>query len=131
MMLITRAYGLKSFQVFGAPELNTTRFNIFGQAAGRVLHCASAGDAEDASAGRFRLEAHQDTRDYKGLQPNRNKGRSEGSPQTGGLRSRYGAWTNAGYDGAAGGFSINTTTFSGSIRQLWIKAASRASTSLT
>ncbi|HYW42212.1 MAG TPA: TIGR03435 family protein, partial [Bryobacteraceae bacterium] len=28
LMLLTRAYGLHSFQVVGEPELNTTRFNI-------------------------------------------------------------------------------------------------------
>jgi uncharacterized protein (TIGR03435 family) len=31
MMLITRAYGLNSFQVLGAPELNTTRFDILAK----------------------------------------------------------------------------------------------------
>jgi uncharacterized protein (TIGR03435 family) len=57
MMLITRAYGLNSFQVFGAPELTTTRFNILaklpaGSSTARVPEMVKTLLRE-----RFRLEA--------------------------------------------------------------------------
>ncbi len=64
LMLLTRAYGLHSFQVLGAPELNTTRFNIVaklptGSSTAQVPEMLKTMLRE-----RFRLEAHQETREF-------------------------------------------------------------------
>jgi uncharacterized protein (TIGR03435 family) len=64
LMLITRGYGLHSFQVVGEPELNTTRFNIVaklptGSSTAQVPEMLKTMLRE-----RFRLEARQETRDF-------------------------------------------------------------------
>jgi uncharacterized protein (TIGR03435 family) len=64
LILLTRAYGLHSFQVLGAPELNTTRFHIVaklptGSSTAQVPEMLKTMLRE-----RFRLEAHQETRDF-------------------------------------------------------------------
>jgi uncharacterized protein (TIGR03435 family) len=64
LMLLTRAYGLHSFQVVGEPELNTTRFNIVA----KLLTGSSTAHVPEMLKTmlreRFRLEAHQETRDF-------------------------------------------------------------------
>jgi uncharacterized protein (TIGR03435 family) len=65
MMLITRAYGLNSFQVLGAPELNTTRFNILAKLPAGSSTEQVPEMLKTLLRERFRLEAHQDTRDYR------------------------------------------------------------------
>jgi uncharacterized protein (TIGR03435 family) len=64
MMLITRAYGLNSFQVSGAPELNTTRFNILAKLPAGSSTAQVPEMLKTLLRERFRLEAHQDTRDF-------------------------------------------------------------------
>ncbi len=64
MMLITRAYGLNSFQVLGAPELNTTRFNILAKLPAGSSTAQVPEMLKTLLRERFRLEAHQDTRDF-------------------------------------------------------------------
>jgi len=64
LMLLTRAYGLHSFQVVGEPELNTTRFNIVaklptGSSTAQVPEMLKTMLRE-----RFRLEARQETREF-------------------------------------------------------------------
>ena len=64
LMLLTRAYGLHSFQVVGQPELDTTRFNIVaklptGSSTAQVPEMLKTMLRE-----RFRLEAHQETREF-------------------------------------------------------------------
>ena len=64
LMLLTRAYGLHSFQVVGQPELNTTRFNIVaklptGSSTAQVPEMLKTMLRE-----RFRLEARQETREF-------------------------------------------------------------------
>lgn len=64
LMLLTRAYGLHSFQVVGEPELNTTRFNI---AAKLPTGCSTAQVPEMLKTmlrERFRLEARQEKREF-------------------------------------------------------------------
>jgi uncharacterized protein (TIGR03435 family) len=64
MMLITRAYGLNSFQVSGAPELNTTRFDILAKLPAGSSTAQVPEMLKTLLRERFRLEAHQDTRDF-------------------------------------------------------------------
>jgi uncharacterized protein (TIGR03435 family) len=64
MMLITRAYGLNSFQVLGAPELNTTRFDILAKLPAGSSTAQVPEMLKTLLRERFRLEAHQDTRDF-------------------------------------------------------------------
>ena len=64
MMLITRAYGLNSFQVLGAPELNTTRFNILAKLPAGSSTAQVPEMLKTLLRERFRLEEHQDTRDF-------------------------------------------------------------------
>jgi uncharacterized protein (TIGR03435 family) len=64
LMLLTRAYGLHSFQVLGEPELSTTRFNIVaklptGSSTAQVPEMLKTTLRE-----RFRLEARQETREF-------------------------------------------------------------------
>ena len=64
LMLLTRAYGLHSFQVVGEPELNATRFNIVaklptGSSTAQVPEMLKTMLRE-----RFRLEARQETREF-------------------------------------------------------------------
>jgi uncharacterized protein (TIGR03435 family) len=63
LMLLTRAYGLHSFQVVGEPELNTTRFNIVaklptGSSTAQVPEMLKTMLRE-----RFRLAAREETRE--------------------------------------------------------------------
>jgi uncharacterized protein (TIGR03435 family) len=65
LMLLTRAYGLHSFQVVGEPELSTTRFNIMaklptGSSTAQVPEMLKTMLRE-----RFRLEARQETRELR------------------------------------------------------------------
>ena len=64
MMLITRAYGLHSFQVIGAPELDTTRFDILAKLPAGSSTAQVPEMLKTLLRDRFRLEAHQDTRDW-------------------------------------------------------------------
>jgi uncharacterized protein (TIGR03435 family) len=64
MMLITRAFGLNSFQVLGASELNTTRFNILAKLPAGSSTAQVPEMLKTLLRERFRLEAHQDTRDF-------------------------------------------------------------------
>jgi len=64
MMLITRAYGLNSFQVLGAPELNTTRFDILAKLPAGSSTAQVPEMLKTLLRERFRLEAHQDSRDF-------------------------------------------------------------------
>jgi uncharacterized protein (TIGR03435 family) len=64
MMLITRAYGLNSFQVLGAPELNTTLFDILAKLPAGSSTAQVPEMLKTLLRERFRLEAHQDTRDF-------------------------------------------------------------------
>jgi uncharacterized protein (TIGR03435 family) len=64
IMLITRAYGLHSFQVLGAPELNTTRFDILAKLPAGSSTAQVPEMLKTLLRERFRLEAHQDTRDF-------------------------------------------------------------------
>jgi len=65
LMLLTRAYGLHSYQVVGEPELNTTRFDIVaklptGSSTAQVPEMLKTMLRE-----RFRLEARQETREFR------------------------------------------------------------------
>jgi uncharacterized protein (TIGR03435 family) len=64
MMLITRAYGLNSFQVLGAPELNTTRFDVLAKLPAGSSTAQVPEMLKTLLRERFRLEAHQDKRDF-------------------------------------------------------------------
>jgi len=64
MLLITRAYGLNSFQVLGAPELNTTWFDILAKLPAGSSTAQVPEMLKTLLRERFRLEAHQDTREF-------------------------------------------------------------------
>jgi len=64
LILLTRAYGLHSFQVLGAPELNTTRFNIVAKLPAGSSTAQVPEMLKTMLRERFRLEAHLETRDF-------------------------------------------------------------------
>src|SRR5579872_604225 len=64
LMLITRAYGLHSFQVVGGPELNTTRFNIVAKLPAGSSTVQVPEMLKTMLQERFRLEARQETREF-------------------------------------------------------------------
>jgi uncharacterized protein (TIGR03435 family) len=64
LMLLTRAYGLHSFQVAGAPELNTTRFNILARLPAGSSPAEVPEMLKTMLRERFRLEAHQEIREF-------------------------------------------------------------------
>jgi uncharacterized protein (TIGR03435 family) len=64
LMLITRAYGLHSFQVLGAPELNTTRFNIVAKLPSGSSTAQVPEMLETLLRERFHLVAHRETREF-------------------------------------------------------------------
>ena len=64
LMLITRAYGLHSFQVLGAPELNTTRFNIVAKLPSGSSTAQVPEMLKTLLRERFRLAAQQETREF-------------------------------------------------------------------
>jgi len=103
MMLITRAYGLNSFQVLGAPELNTTRFDILAKLPAGSSTAQVPEMLKTLLRERFRLEAHQDSRDFGVYALTAAKGGPK-VPSNRRIRYRYGAWITAGYHGAGGGF---------------------------
>ncbi len=64
LMLLTRAYGLHSFQVVGDPELNTTRFNIVAKLPTGSSNAEVPEMLKTMLRERFRLEAHQENREF-------------------------------------------------------------------
>jgi uncharacterized protein (TIGR03435 family) len=64
LMLLTRAYGLHSFQVVGEPELNTTRFNVVAKLPAGSSTAQVPEMLKTMLRERFRLEAHQETREF-------------------------------------------------------------------
>jgi uncharacterized protein (TIGR03435 family) len=64
LMLLTRAYGLHSFQVVGEPELNTTRFNIVAKLPAGSSTAQVPEMLKTMLRERFRLEARQETREF-------------------------------------------------------------------
>jgi uncharacterized protein (TIGR03435 family) len=63
LMLLTRAYGLHSFQVVGEPELNTTRFNIVAKLPAGSSTAEVPEMLKTMLRERFRLAARQETRE--------------------------------------------------------------------
>ena len=64
LMLLTRAYGLHSFQVIGEPELNTTRFTIVAKLPTGSSDAQVPEMLKTMLRERFRLEAHHEPREY-------------------------------------------------------------------
>lgn len=64
LMLITRAYGLHSFQVLGAPELNTTRFNIVAKLPTGSSTAQVPEMLKTLLRERFHLAVHEETREF-------------------------------------------------------------------